>query len=182
MKNPARVTVAFDEETLKLFEEMKEEMKLSQSELVRRALRFYRKNKHLFDLGNGRIETYVDMLSSGEHVILDVDHWLLFLKLIESSPEKEKFWKNCKVVAKSHAEQLSPKIHTIEDLLERLAACNFFRLVKNSESEFTLVLNSDVAKKFVKKLLEDLFESMNFKTEIQEDLGKLRVKKAESQI
>ena len=35
----------------------------------------------------------MDMLLSGEHIILDVDHWLMFLRLIPSSPEKEQFWK-----------------------------------------------------------------------------------------
>jgi len=32
------------------------------------------------------------MLSAGEHVILDIDHWLLFLGFVESHPEKDKFW------------------------------------------------------------------------------------------
>ena len=122
MKNPVRVTVAFDEDTLKLFEEMKDEMKLSQSELIRQALRFYRENKNLVDLGKGRIGTYVDLLPGGEHVILDIDHWLLFLRLIESSPDKEKFWEGCKAVAKSHSEQFRSKVRTIEELLERLAS------------------------------------------------------------
>ena len=62
--------------------------------------------------------------------------------------------------------------------LRYYAACNFFELVRDSDTEFTLVLKSDAAKKFVKTLLEDLFASMNFGAEIQEDLGKLRVKKA----
>ncbi len=176
MKNPVRVTVAFDEETLKLFEEMKEETKLSQSELIRRALRFYRENKKLVELGKGKIGAYVDLLPSGEHVILDINHWLLFLGLIDSSPEKEKFWEGCKAVAKSHSEQFGSKVQTVEDLLERLAACNFFELVKDSDTEFTLVLKSDAAKKFVKTLLEDLFSGMNFGAEVHEDLGKLRVR------
>jgi len=47
------------------------------------------------------------------------------LNLIDSSPERENFWKNCREVAKSHAEQLKNKVRSIESLLERLEACNF---------------------------------------------------------
>jgi hypothetical protein len=62
------------------------------------------------------------MLSSGEHVILDVDHWLLSLKFVKY--EK---------IAVSHAEQLSNDIKTAKDLFERLEFCNFFRLIENTE-------------------------------------------------
>jgi hypothetical protein len=36
----------------------------------------------------------MDLLLTGEHVILDIDHWLSFLQLAANSPEKdkEKFW------------------------------------------------------------------------------------------
>ena len=175
MKNPVRVTVAFDENTLKLFETIKEETKLSQSELIRRALKFYKENKQLVELGKGRIGAYIDLLPSGEHIILDVDHWILFLKLIDSSPDKEKFWEGCKSVARSHSAQFGKKVRTVEDLLNRLSACNFFDLIKESETEFTLVLKSESAKKFVKNLLEDLFEGMKFSATVHEDLGKLRI-------
>ena len=48
----------------------------------------------------------VDMLLTGEHIILDVDHWLMFLRLIAFSPEKEKFWTEHKEVARAHWEPL----------------------------------------------------------------------------
>jgi len=41
VKNPLRVTVALDEESMKIFKRLKEELGLSQSEIVRRALKFY---------------------------------------------------------------------------------------------------------------------------------------------
>jgi len=41
MKNPIRITIALDSETNGLLEKIKEETKVSQSELVREALRFY---------------------------------------------------------------------------------------------------------------------------------------------
>ena len=174
-KNLARVTIALDEDAFQLFEKLRKEAGVSGSELVRRTLRFYNENKDLLKVKK-RVELYNEMLSSGEHVILDIDHFILLLSLIGSSSKEEKFWQKCKAVAKAHAEQLSSKIHTPEELLERLAACNFFRLIKNSEKEFTLVLSSGATRKFVKRLVEDFLESMGFDVEVKEHLAKLTVK------
>jgi hypothetical protein len=128
------------------------------------------------EYGSDRIKTYADMLASGEHIILDVDHFLLFLKLLETSPDKDKFWEDHLKVAKSHAEQLPSKVPTAEKLLDRLEACNFFKVNKISEEEFTLVLYSDVTKKFIKTFLEVVLSRMDYKAEIKEDFAKLRVR------
>jgi hypothetical protein len=176
MKNPTRITIALDGETNILIEKMKEEMKVSQSELVREALRFYYENKRIADVAvRHKIDFYMDMLLSGEHVILDVDHWLLFLNLLESSPEKEFFWKKHREVARSHAEQLRYKVCSLEDLLKRLEACNFFRATKNSENDFTLVLGSETAKEFIKSFIEEFLATAGFRADIKENLTKLRV-------
>ncbi|MFQ5800823.1 MAG: ribbon-helix-helix protein, CopG family [Candidatus Hydrothermarchaeales archaeon] len=177
MPAPIRVTIALDPETARLFEELKAETRLSQSGLIRKALQFYSENKKLIDRhGTKRINTYVDMLADGEHIILDIDHLLMFLKLVESSPEKDKFWEDHKKVAVSHGEHLLPKVKSAEEFLERLEACNFFKLSKTSETEFTLILYSDIAKRFVKTLVEDVLGEMGFKVEIKEDLAKLRLR------
>lgn len=171
-----RITVAVDELTLELLNELSSEENISRSKLVRKAIRFYQKNREIRESGGDRLDTYFELLSEGEHVILDVDHWLLFLEILESSEKKEKFWEKSKKVANSHADQLSSKISNIEELLERLASCNFFRLNKISKNEFTLIVGSEKVRKFVKRLLENFSESMGFEANIQEDIGKLRVK------
>jgi hypothetical protein len=174
-KNLARVTIALDEDAFQLFEKLRKEAGVSGSELVRRTLRLYNESKDLLKVKK-RIDLYNEMLSSGEHVILDIDHFILLLGLIGSSPKEDTFWEKCRAVAKSHAEQLSSKIRTPEELLERLAACNLFRLIKNSEKEFTLVLTSGATRKFIKKLVEDFLESMGFDVEVKEHLVKLTLK------
>ncbi len=176
MKNPARITIALDNETSGLIEKMKKEKKVSQSELVRRSLLFYHENENLADVSvRKKLRFYMDMLLSGEHIILDVDHWLLFLSLAEPLPEKEYFWEKCREVARSHAEQLKNKVHSIEDLLERLEACNFFKANKNSQNDFTLVLGSETARKFVKTFIEEFLSTMGLETEIRENITKIRV-------
>lgn len=174
--NPTRITVAFDQSTANLLEKSSQETALSQSEIMRRALRFYNENNALWDPAvRKKAFAYLDLLSIGEHVILDVDHWLLFLGLAESCSESEKFWNDHREVALSHKEQLKNKVHTPEELLTRLETCNFFRMTKNSDNNFTLILGSELPKKFVKIFIEEYFSAMGIKAEIKENLAKLIV-------
>jgi metal-responsive CopG/Arc/MetJ family transcriptional regulator len=41
MKKPIRVTIALDEESYEIFNKLREKLRLSQSEIVRNALKFY---------------------------------------------------------------------------------------------------------------------------------------------
>ena len=45
--NPTRITVAFDKTTADLLEKISAEAQVSQSEIMRRALKFYTENKQL---------------------------------------------------------------------------------------------------------------------------------------
>lgn len=176
MTNPTRITVAFDQSTANLLEKLSKEAELSQSEIMRRAIKFYYENKEMIDPAvKKKITTYMDMLMNGEHVILDVDHWLLFLRLVEASPEAEKFWDEHRKVAQSHRDQLRSKVRTAEEVLRRLEACNFFRLTKNSEKDFTLVLGSELPKRFVRITIEEFFLAIGIKAEIKENLAKMSV-------
>ena len=177
MKSPERITIALDEETAGLFKKMKDDLGLSQSELMRESLKFYSKHKSLFEFTEDKqVYTHAEMLSAGEHIILDIDHWILFLNFIETHPDKEKFWDLHKEVCQAHAEQFKHKLYNAESILRRLEMCNLFQLSKRSKEEFTLIFGSDLPKKFVKTELEEIFKGMGFMVEIKEDFSKLRVK------
>jgi hypothetical protein len=176
VKNTTRITVAFDQPTANLLEKMSKETELSQSEIMRRALRFYNENSALADpVIRKKAYAYMDLLLNGEHVILDLDHWLLFLRLIESSPDKERFWSEHREVARSHKEQLKNKVHTAEELLTRLETCNFFRMTKNSDKDFTLIFGSELPEKFVRVFLEEYFAGMGVKADIKENFTKINL-------
>lgn len=176
MTNPTRITVAFDQPTARLLEKLSQEAELSQSEIMRRALRFYCENKALQDpVTSKKVHAYMELLLSGEHVILDVDHWLLFLRFIEASPEAAKFWEEHRKVAQSHKEQLRSRANTMESILTRLENCNFFRMTKNSDKDFTLILGSEIPKTFVRILIEEFFFVAGIKAEIKENLAKITV-------
>jgi len=177
MKSPERITIALDEETSGLFKKMKEDLALSQSELMRESLKFFGKHKMLFDFAEDKkVYTHAEMLSAGEHVILDIDHWILFLSFIETHPDKEKFWNLHKEVCRAHAEQFKHKLFNAESILRRLEICNLFNMSKTGKNEFTLIFGSDAPKKFVRIELEEIFAGMGFLVEIKDDFSKLRVK------
>lgn len=168
--------MAFDQPTARLLEKLSQEAELSQSEIMRRALRFYCENKALQDpVTSKKVHAYMELLLSGEHVILDVDHWLLFLRFIEASPEAAKFWEEHRKVAQSHKEQLRSRANTMESILTRLENCNFFRMTKNSDKDFTLILGSEIPKTFVRILIEEFFFVAGIKAEIKENLAKITV-------
>jgi hypothetical protein len=176
-KAPERVTIALDEETAKLFRDMRENLGISQSELMREALKFYSKHRALFEsVDEEKIYAYSEMLSVGEHIILDIDHWILFLTFIETHPDKEKFWEMHRQVSQAHAEEFRQKNHKAEAVLRRLELCNLFKLSRTSDADFTLLLGYDIPKKFVKTELLDIFSKMGIKVDIKEDFSKLRIK------
>lgn len=171
----SKITISLDEHTSNLLEDMKKELKAPKSEVIRCSLHFYSENKHLLR-DREKVKFYLEMLLGREHVILDIDHWQLFLNFVEESKEKEEFWEWHKKIAKSHGEQLRSK--HLSDILERLALCNFYTLRKVSDEEFVLIMNSEVAKDFVKTFLEEVFAVLGYKAGIREDLAKLRVMNA----
>lgn len=175
MVTPTRVTISLDKETAELFDRLKQEERASKSGLIRRALKFYSEYKDMLSKGDKKIETYIEMLADGEHIIFDVDHWLLFLKHLETSEEKEAFFEAHRNIAMSHGEQLAGRISTVEGLLRRLEICNFYKLNKVSEKEFTLILGSERSKEFIRIFLEEVAAGLGFKIEIKEDYAKLRV-------
>ena len=177
------VSVSFDDETAAIFRDIKKDLVVSNSELMRRALKFYSSHKVLLEsVDVERVYTYLEMLSDGEHVILDMNHLILFLQFIESHPGKEKFWEMHQKVSQGHAEEFIYKNYDAKGVLSRLEACNLFKLSMTSETDFTLILGYDVPKKFIEKELEDIFSKMGYRTEIREGLSKISVKILPSKI
>lgn len=174
---PKRITVVLDEETNDLLQELKKELGENQSELIRKSISFFYKNKEILkEHGEKRIAFYTKMLSEGEHVILDLDHWTLFLRYLKELPKDSEFWEKLPKVAKSHADQLKKEVENPKEYLKRIEACNFYNLQIDSDKEFTLILNSNESMKFVKQLIKTTLEEMDYKVKINEDISKLRLK------
>ncbi|HEY0088834.1 MAG TPA: CopG family transcriptional regulator, partial [Candidatus Lokiarchaeia archaeon] len=144
-------------------------------------IKFYHKYEKVFsNIKNGaasKVNTYLELLSQGDHIILDIDHYLSFLKFIEESPDKQKFWEINKSIGKAHAEEFTQEldITTVQKVVERLEACNFFKIIKDSSNRYTLLLGSDIQKNFIKQFLEEVLNGMGFKVQIKEGFSKLKI-------
>ncbi|TFF95149.1 MAG: hypothetical protein EU544_03390, partial [Promethearchaeota archaeon] len=110
-----RVTIALDEEPGYVLEKFKKQTSDSQSEIFRKALKYYDKYGQIFDEKNNinkKLNMYLEMLGDGEHIIIDVDHYLSILKFIEDSENKDNFWKEHREIGRQHADQFKHKIKT----------------------------------------------------------------------
>ena len=176
-----RITIALDEQTKEILNELNHHSESSRSEVIRKAIKFYHKFKKVFDkkssIASAKVNTYLELLSHGEHIILDIDHYLSFLKFIENSPNKEEFIEMNKSIGKAHAEEFSQDLDilTVEKVVERLETCNFFKIIKDSSSRYTLLLGSDMQKNFIKTFLEEVLSGMGFSVQIKEGFSKLKI-------
>jgi Arc/MetJ-type ribon-helix-helix transcriptional regulator len=174
MKIPIRTTIALDEKSAEILDSLKSPNS-SQSDVIRRALKFYNSFRELGTEELENLKVYSEMLSGGEHIILDLDHFISFLGTIEGGSNQEKFWEVHRTIARNHAEQF--RNMDVEQILKRLEACNFFRLVRSGEDN-TLIFGNDSVKKFMRIFLEEIFKDLHKEVEIKDDLSKLRVKAA----
>lgn len=172
MNKTKKISAALDEVTLNSVEQIGVQDGLSYSEVIRRAINFYNENR---SFSKQKCVAYLNLLSSGEHVIIDIDHWYHFLDFVQSSPNQDIFWTKHKEIARFYGEQVKNEVSTVEELLSRLETCNFFKVIKVSETDFTLVLGSELPKKFIMNFLEEVFSATEMKVTLKGNLSKINV-------
>lgn len=177
MAEKQRLTISIDPEMKKILKKYKKHTGKSHSEIVREALRSYFDHieNQIYDFSPERARLYYEMLAGGEHIILDIDHWILFLRELNRE-NRTGFWEDHRRVARSHAEQFRERGISAMEVLKRLEACNFFSLSRSTGMDFTLVLSSEVTKRFIKTFLEEVFAGMGIDVEVREDYSKLRLR------
>lgn len=175
-----KVTAAFDGETHVLFEALRTRMGASQSDALRQMVRACAESPLPEDpRQKRRVQLYRNLLDGGEHLILDIDRLSAILRAVGTpTPELRDA---LRAVARSHADQWRNHPPSPGELLERLEACNFFKVSPGSpgpdnQSQFTLLPASDSLRHFVKWVVADLLEALGYQAEIREDLAKLRVR------
>uniref|UniRef100_A0A7C3EX17 CopG family transcriptional regulator n=1 Tax=Candidatus Methanomethylicus mesodigestus TaxID=1867258 RepID=A0A7C3EX17_9CREN len=173
MPIPKRTSIAMNKETEALLNDLMSTGE-SQSSIMRKALRFYYEFRKLEKRDLDRLTIYWDMLQSGEHVVLDMDHFIVLLRIAEGSEENKKVWNDIHTsVALNHAEQFRGM--RVDQILERLVACNFFRYSPTGDG-YVLVFGSQEAKHFIRTFLDVILKDLRFEYEIKEDLTKIRIR------
>ncbi|ADC64575.1 CopG domain protein DNA-binding domain protein [Ferroglobus placidus DSM 10642] len=173
MGTTERISISINEDSKRKLESLRRKSNVSTSECIRHLIELGYSLFRESDVDQETLTAWVEMLSKREHVILDTD----YLKVIFSEIEKikdERFWKEVRKVAASHAvEFLVRGLNSVEDVLKLMEKTNWFEVKKISEKTYSLILIDSSTKEFIKISLEVIFQKMRFPVKIEEGYGKL---------
>ncbi len=170
-----RTSISLDSKTLDILEELIRKTGKSASEIIREAVATYYDLEVSSKVSIKVLKTYIDFLSKGEHVIVDLEHWEAIWKILNEVAD-EKFWKLIEVSGQEHGIQYYNKgLRNIKSILEYMEPGNFFRIKEDAKNCFTLILSCPSEIKFLKIFLENIFKAQNIDVEIRESIGKLRI-------
>ena len=176
-----RVTVSLDEDAKTALETLDEETAISRSEIIRDAVSFYAAN---FDSANASdsddLQTYYQMLTTGEHVLLDVDLLHAFLNHIHDSDEpKSAFLETVDRVADYHAQEYAERFDSLGDVLEWLSFCGFLTVRKTEGDSYHVVFPTESVRWFMMRFIRGSVEGFPFDIEIEESVSKVLLTECE---
>lgn len=172
-----RVTVSLDDDANTALETLISETGEGQSEVVRRALAFYAAN---FEAAagdpSGNLEQYYQMLSSGEHVLLDVDFLHAFLEhLYEGGDPDPAFVEAADRVSEYHAREYAERFDEVGELLEWLSFCGFLSVRSDDGGVYHLVFPSEPIRWFMTRFIERSTTDIPTDIELEEGVSKVIV-------
>lgn len=169
-----RVTVSLDDDANTALETLSADTGMGQSELVRRALSFYAAN---FEAARERpsdnLEQYYQMLSSGEHVLLDIDFLHAFLEhLYDGGDPDPTFVVAADRVSEYHAREYESRFGEVGELLEWLSFCGFLDVRRETEDVYHVVFPSESIQWFMTRFIEQSTATMPMEIEIERGVSK----------
>lgn len=151
-----RVTVSLDEDSKTSLERLSTETGNGQSEVIRRALAFYAANFEAASVQpSDNLEQYYQMLSSGEHILLDVDFLHAFLEHISDSDGPDpSFVEAADRVSDYHAREYAERFDDIGEVLEWLSFCGFLAVRHEDDGVYHVVFPSEPVRWFMSRFIE----------------------------
>lgn len=176
-----RVTVSLDDDSSAALERLLAETGNGQSEIVRQALAFYAAN---FEAASGRpsdnLEQYYQMLTSGEHVLLDVDFLHAFLEHCHAGGDPDPaFVEAADRVSDYHAREYAARFEEVGELLEWLSFCGFLEVRCEGDGVYHIVFPSEAIRWFMTRFIER--STVDLPTEITIEQGVSKVIIAEEE-
>lgn len=170
-----RITVSLDEDAKNSLEELTDRTDESRSELVRKAIAFYAAN---FDSAmasdSDHLQTYYEMLSTGEHVLLDIDLLHALLNQVDDPEERHSdFLDMIDQVAQYHAQEYAERFDSLEDVLDWLSLCGFLTVRRSDEGSFHVVFPSESLRWFMIRFIRGSVVDLPFEVKIEESVSKV---------
>lgn len=169
-----RVTVSLDEDSRAALDALLEETGEGQSSVIRRALTFYAANVEAAETDvSADLQQYHRLLSTGEHVLLDVDFLHCFLDYVyrDGDPDPE-FVAAADRVGEYHATEYAERFADLGDVLEWLSLCGFLTVREVEGDTYHVVFPSEPTKEFMLRFIERSTADLPFEIEIEEGLAK----------
>ncbi|MFC4358903.1 ribbon-helix-helix protein, CopG family [Halobium salinum] len=171
-----RLTISLDDEAEAALDDLVARTDESRSEVVRRALTFYAANFEAASADAGpNLEAYHQMLSSGEHVLLDVDFLHCFLDYVEdgSGEPNSAFLAEADRVSDYHAHEYEQRFGSLGELLDWLSFCGFLTVRRTEGSTYHVVFPSESVKWFMLRFVERSSANLPFELTIEEGVSKV---------
>jgi hypothetical protein len=171
-----RLTVSLDGQSREALDDLVDRTGKGQSGLVREAIIFYATNFQAAHTdSSANLEYYHRMLSSGEHVLLDIDflHGLLDNVEVERGEPDEAFQDIIDQVAKYHATEYQRRFDTLKELLDWLSVCGFLKVREADENTYHVVFPTEKIKWFMTEFIKKTSEGLAFDIEVSEGVSKV---------
>jgi predicted transcriptional regulator len=170
-----RVTVSLDDDAKSALEGIAEQTDDSRSEVIREAIQFYAAN---FDSARAsdsdHLQTYYEMLSTGEHVLLDVDLLHVFLSQVENPEDRDdEFLAMLDQVAQYHAQEYAERFDSLEDVLDWLSLCGFLTVRRAEEGSYHVVFPSESMRWFMVRFIRGSVTDLPFDLTVEESVSKV---------
>lgn len=174
-----RLTVSIDEQTRTALDTLVDRTGNGQSEIVRRAIVFYAANFNAAKTDvSGSLEEYHKMLSTGEHVLLDIDflHCLLNQSLPDVDDPDPEFIADVNRVAQFHATEYVDRFDTLKELLDWLSICGFLTVRESEDDAYHVVFPSERLRWFMTRFIVESMADQPFEIEVNEGVSKVLFK------
>ncbi|MCH7660655.1 MAG: ribbon-helix-helix protein, CopG family [Euryarchaeota archaeon] len=169
-----RVTASLDPESRTALDALLAETGKGQSAVIRRALTFYSANIEAAETDvSANLEQYHRLLSTGEHVLLDVDFLHCFLDHVYRGGEPDpEFIAATDRVADFHAAEYAERFSDLDEVLEWLSLCGFLTVRGVENDTYHVVFPSEPTKRFMLRFIERSTTDLSFEIEIEEGVAK----------
>ena len=169
-----RVTVSLDEDSRAALDALLAETGKGQSAVIRRALTFYAANMEAASTDvSADLQQYHRLLSTGEHVLLDVDFLHCFLDYVyrDGEPDPE-FIAATDSVAEFNATEYAERFSDLGEVLEWLSLCGFLTVRGVENDTYHVVFPSEPTKRFMLRFVERSVSDLPFELDIEEGVAK----------
>lgn len=174
-KTNERVTVNLDPEGLERLEDIESELRTSKSEVVRRSLEYLEIVLEKENLSPDELETILDLRMRPDNLLFDIGIFQAFLQEIgEPSDNLKEEIK--KIGGEFYTSYCEKGIAEPMKCLNRLEKTNLFRLIVESEDNFTIIPMIPDMAEYLKIFLEGYIERSGLSANIEMNKHKIRLR------